>query len=72
MEAGHGYPNTFKAWSQNLGHDEILTTFKSYGDIPAHQQRDLIRAAATRAEDDRLALEIGRQAPATLRAKKMA
>lgn len=71
METCDG-PEAFKAWSQNLGHDEVLTTFKSYGDLPAHRQRDLIRAAATNAEDDRLALELGRQALATLRAKKVA
>jgi integrase len=72
MESCHGCPDVFKAWSQNLGHDEILTTFRSYGDIPAHRQRDLIRSAAPTANDDRLALELGRQALATLRAKKMA
>ena len=27
----------FKAWSQNLGHEEVLTTFRSYGNIPAHR-----------------------------------
>ena len=65
-------PDAFKAISQNLGHDEILTTFKSYGDLPASRQRDLIRAAATWKEDDRLALEVGRQALAAARAKNTA
>ena len=50
-------PETMKAWSQNLGHSDVLTTFTSYGSIPAHRQGDLIRAlgqpqAATDALND--------------------
>jgi hypothetical protein len=59
-----------KAWSQNLGHDDIMTTFKSYGEIPAHRQRDLIRAAAMAGEDDKVALDLGRAMLAAARAKK--
>lgn len=33
-----------KAWSQNLGHADVLTTFTSYGSVPAHRQGELIRA----------------------------
>ncbi|MEQ1498808.1 MAG: site-specific integrase [Novosphingobium sp.] len=33
-----------KAWSQNLGHADVLTTFTSYGTIPAHLQGELIRS----------------------------
>jgi integrase len=69
MEVCNGQPDAFKAWSQNLGHDEILTTFKSYGEIPAYRQRDLIRTADTTAKDDRMALELGRQALAAARAR---
>ena len=32
-----------KAWSQNLGHADVLTTFTSYGIVPAHRQAELIR-----------------------------
>jgi integrase len=32
-----------KAWSQNLGHADVLTTFTSYGQVPAHKQGELIR-----------------------------
>jgi hypothetical protein len=32
-----------KAWSQNLGHADVLTTFTSYGAVPAHRQGELIR-----------------------------
>ena len=34
-----------KAWSQNLGHADVLTTFTSYGTVPTHRQGELIRAA---------------------------
>jgi integrase len=32
----------FKAWSQNLGHDHVLTTFTSYGQVEAGRQREII------------------------------
>ena len=36
-------PEEFKAWSQNLGHTHVLTTFTSYGHVPVHRQGELIR-----------------------------
>jgi integrase len=36
-------PAEMKAWSQNLGHTDVLTTFTSYGAVPVHQQGALIR-----------------------------
>jgi integrase len=36
----------FKAWSQNLGHDSVLTTFASYGQVASHRQTEIIRALA--------------------------
>lgn len=38
-------PEEMKAWSQNLGHSDVLTTFTSYGTVPAHRQAELIRTA---------------------------
>lgn len=35
----------FKAGSQNLGHESVLTTLNSYGKIPLEEQGRLIRAA---------------------------
>lgn len=35
-------PEEMKAWSQNLGHDEVLTTFTSYGSVPAIRQAQII------------------------------
>jgi integrase/recombinase XerD len=37
-------PEQFKAWSQNLGHSGVLTTFTSYGTVPDTRQADIIRA----------------------------
>jgi integrase len=39
-------PEQMKAWSQNLGHADVLTTFTSYGQIPTHRQGELIRESA--------------------------
>ena len=39
-------PEAMKAWSQNLAHADVLTTFTSYGRVPTHRQGELVRAAA--------------------------
>src|SRR5207342_2393519 len=54
MELCQGDAERLKAWSQNLGHEDVLTTFTSYGVVPAFRQRDLIRSATATSEDDRL------------------
>lgn len=33
----------FKAWSQNLGHEGVLTTFYSYGEVRTERQAEIIR-----------------------------
>ncbi len=40
----------FKAWSQNLGHDDCLTTFSSYGNLSPHRQAEIIRGLANPTE----------------------
>jgi integrase len=40
-------PEEFKAWSQNLGHDKVRTTFDSYGSVTGDRQGEIIRALAT-------------------------
>jgi integrase len=35
-------PEQFKAWSQNLGHEQVLTTFRSYGHVSIERQGHLI------------------------------
>jgi integrase len=34
---------TLKSWSQNLGHQGLLTTLTSYGSVPTHRQGELIK-----------------------------
>lgn len=36
-------PEQFKAWSQNLGHEGVLTTFYSYGEVGNRRQGEIIR-----------------------------
>jgi integrase len=40
-------PEAFKAWSQNLGHEGVLTTFRGYGEVASQRQREIIRGLAT-------------------------
>jgi integrase len=42
-------PEQMKAWSQNLGHANVMTTLTSYGQVPTHRQGELIRAMAATA-----------------------
>jgi integrase len=37
----------FKAWSQNLGHENALTTLTSYGEVACQRQGEIIRDLAT-------------------------
>jgi integrase len=40
-------PEQFKAWSQNLGHEKVLTTFISYGVVTCQRQGEIIHDLAT-------------------------
>ena len=40
-------PEEFKAWSQNLGHEQVLTTFLSYGSVARGRQGEIIRGLGT-------------------------
>jgi len=51
-------PEQFKAWSQNIGHERVLTTLTSYGKVPAARQAELIRGLGQErqfSEDEQLA-----------------
>jgi integrase len=39
-------PEEFKAWSQNMGHEGVLTTFTSYGEVSRERQARIIRSLA--------------------------
>jgi hypothetical protein len=51
-------PEEMKAWSQNLGHADVLTTFTSYGQVPVHRQGELIRAARQSSERSSIPADI--------------
>ena len=37
-------PEEIKAWSQNLGHESVLTTFTSYGQVPYSRQNEIFQS----------------------------
>ncbi len=37
-------PEEYKAWSQNLGHEDVLTTISSYGEVSSYRQTEIIRS----------------------------
>lgn len=41
-------PEEFKAWSQNLGHENVLTTFTSYGEVATCRQAEIMRELVNR------------------------
>lgn len=40
-------PEDFKAWSQNLGHEGVLTTFYSYGTVSPRRQGEIIQGSTS-------------------------
>lgn len=40
-------PEEFKAWSQNLGHEKVMTTFLNYGEVAYQRQGEIIKGLAT-------------------------
>lgn len=45
-------PEQFKAWSQNLGHEHVLTTLTSYGEVEVDRQGELIRGLSSTSATD--------------------
>ena len=43
-------PEEFKAWSQNLGHANVMTTFFSYGNIEEYKQGEIIKSLSAERE----------------------
>ncbi|PJK31339.1 tyrosine-type recombinase/integrase [Minwuia thermotolerans] len=44
-------PEEFKAWSQNFGHEKVLTTFTSYGAVAPHRQAEIMRSVRLPSSD---------------------
>lgn len=55
-------PEEFKAWSQNLGHEHVLTTFISYGKVTQYRQDEILAnlAEAPGESDDKKLMVIDR------------
>lgn len=45
-------PEQFKAWSQNLGHNGVLTTLMSYGEVTEDRQAEIIATVAQTGPDN--------------------
>lgn len=48
-------PEEFKAWSQNLGHEKVMTTLTSYGEVGAVRQQEIL--TGLRESDDTISAE---------------
>jgi len=44
-------PEEFKAWSQNIGHEKVMTTFTNYGAVQPHRQSEIIAELRDRKTD---------------------
>src|SRR5262249_26930070 len=61
-------PEEYKAWSQNLGHEGVLTTFFAYGEVPAERQTEIIRELGERSDsNDRKVHELVEQLVRTVK-----
>jgi len=45
-------PEAFKAWSQNLGHEGVMTTFLCYGEVPPQRQADIIHGMVSNVQEN--------------------
>lgn len=50
-------PEQFKAWSQNLGHEGVMTTFMSYGTVGTGRQKELIQGLGSSTKKPALDLD---------------
>ena len=63
-------PEEFKAWSQNLGHEGVLTTLYSYGAVATSRQGEIIaNLSSVRQPEVPLAAEIAKAVARELRTK---
>jgi integrase len=65
-------PEAFKAWSQNLGHEAVLTTFTSYGAVAMPRQGEIIKSLGEAATTAPLSESTARELLAHLRRAEQA
>ena len=52
MQTACQRPDQIKAWSQNLGHENVATILTSYGRIDPHRQGDVIASISLEKKGD--------------------
>jgi integrase len=62
-----GRPEEFKAWSQNLGHESVLTTLSSYGAVAPHRQAEIIKGLSKHSAEDKRVDRLAEKLAETLR-----
>jgi integrase len=45
-------PEQFKAWSQNMAHEGVMTTFRSYGSVAPDRQREIIKSLGNAKQEE--------------------
>jgi hypothetical protein len=50
-------PEEYKAWRQNLGHEQVLTTFLSYGSVATDRQGEIIRGLGGARQSEQAGVE---------------
>lgn len=66
-------PEALTAWSQNLGHSNVLTTLTSYGEVRAERQADLMRSlGADTGDKDEVAAQLAQLAEKLRRSQTVA
>ena len=51
-------PEEMKAWSQSLGHDNVMTTFTSYGEVSPQREKEVFCSLTVKKEDNKSAASI--------------
>lgn len=68
-------PEQFKAWSQNLGHEQVLTTFNAYGQVAIPRQAEIFENFRTTDHDEEVSpqlLRIARELASSFQAQAKA
>lgn len=63
-------PEEMKSWSQNLGHERMLTTFLNYGEVPPDRQAEIMRNLAKTEEPDNEVDEMVREIAEVVRQRR--
>lgn len=62
-------PEEFKAWSQNLGHEHVSTTFSSYGYVEEYRQGEIIKNLLNNSKQNDQTEQIAQRVTELIKAK---